>query len=86
MSDPTKTVFEEYIEYTPTPLGACAIYVDKGDEEWTIRFNLCTPLDSLLETHQEEDGFVEEENRPFFEAMKLDLQLMLARIERLKFR
>lgn len=82
-----KTVIEDHIDYVPDELGSCVLYVDdSAGEEWAVRFNLCTPLDCLLADCQDDEGFVDGEDRAVFDAMKLDLQLMLARIDRIKYR
>jgi hypothetical protein len=94
MKSSQKTVFETNIDYGPAEEGsildfggACTLYVDdSAGEEWAVRFNLCTPLDCLIADTHDAEGFADEEDRSVFDAMKLDLQLMLARIERVKFR
>lgn len=87
MSQPEKIAYEDSVDYEVVETGGvCTLYVDSGEEEWGVRFNLCTPLDCLIADTHDDDGFADEEDRVTFDRMKFDLQLMLARIERVKYR
>lgn len=87
-----KIAYEDLVEYCQAEAGApsdygyvCRVYVDAGDVEWTVQFPLCTPLDCLIEaTH--DDGLADDKDRALFDAMQVDLELMLERIKRVRYR